>query len=141
MILSVNKGVNFMNNTYYGEGYVPAYQMSASPWVTSSQVSLGATVQLDFPQATKFVIVQNTGAAASTAIAVGFTQNGLKTANSNYFILSGTNSFSAELRLNRLFISGAVGATVPYTVIAGLTPIQSKDFLIVTASNGFTGVG
>jgi hypothetical protein len=129
-----------MNNVYYGEGYVPAYQMSASPWVTSSQVTLGATVQLDFPQATKFVIVQNTG-ATNTAIAVGFTQNGLTTANSNFFILSGTNSFSAELRVDRLFISGAVGATVPYTVIAGLTPIQRKDFLTVTGSNGFSGVG
>lgn len=129
-----------MQNTFYGEGYVPAYQMSASPFVTSSQVALGATVQLNFPQATKFLIVQNTG-GTNTAVAVGFTQNGLKTANSNYFILSGTNSFSAELRVNRLFISGAVGASVPFTVVAGLTPIQSKDFLIVTASNGFSGVG
>ena len=129
-----------MNNTYIGEGYVPAYQISASPWVTSSQVSLGATTQLDFPQATKFVIVQNTG-ATNTAIAVGFTQNGLKTTNSNYFILSGTNSFTADIRVDRLFISGAVGTTVPYTVIAGLTSVQRKDFLVVTASNGFSGVG
>lgn len=130
-----------MNNVYFGEGYVPAYQMSASPWVTSSQVSLGQTIQLNFPQATKFVIVQNAGAAASTALAVGFTQNGLKPANSNYFILSGTNSFSADIRVDRLFISGAVGASVPFTVIAGLTPIQRKDFLTVTGSNGFSGVG
>lgn len=130
-----------MNNTYYGEGYVPAYQMSASPWVTSSQVTLGATVQLNFPQATKFVTIQNMGAAASTAIAVGFTQNGLLPANANYFVLSGTSQYSADLRVDRLFISGAVGATVPFTVIAGLTPIQKKDFLIVTASNGFSGVG
>lgn len=129
-----------MHNTFYGEGYVPAYQMSATPWVTSSQVSLGSTVQLSFPQVTKFFIVQNTG-ATNTAIAVAFTQNGLTPANSNYFILSGTNSFSADLRVDRIFISGSVGATVPYTVIAGLTPIQSKDFLIVTGSNGFSSVG
>lgn len=129
-----------MNNPYFGEGYVPAYQLSPSPWVTSSQVTLGSTVQLDFPQVTRSLIVQNTG-ATNTAIAVAFTQNGLKSANSNYFILSGTNSFSSELRVDRLFISGAVGATVPFTVIAGLTPIQRKDFLIVTGSNGFNGVG
>ena len=129
-----------MDNVYVGEGYVPAYQMSASPWVTSSQVSLGSTVQLDFPFATRFLIVQNTG-ASNTALAVGFTQNGLKTANSNYFILSGTNSFSAEFRINRLFISGAVGATVPFTVIAGLTGVKSSNFLLVTASNGFAAVG
>ena len=129
-----------MNNPYFGEGYVPAYQLSPSPWVTSSQVTLGSTVQLDFPQVTRSLIVQNTG-ATNTAIAVAFTQNGLKPANSNYFILSGTNSFSAELRVDRLFISGAVGATVPFTVIAGLTPIQRRDFLVVTGSSGFNGVG
>lgn len=129
-----------MNNPYIGEGYVPAYQMSASPWVTSSQVSLGQTVQLNFPQATRFLIVQNTG-ATNTAVAVGFTQNGLLSANSNYFTLSGTNSFSAELRVDRLFISGTVGASTSFTVIAGLTPIQRKDFMVVTASNGFSGVG
>lgn len=129
-----------MNNPYFGEGYVPAYQLSASPWVTSSQVNLGATVEIGFPQATRFLIVQNTGATASI-IAVGFTQNGLKTANSNYFILSGTNSFSAEMRVDRIFISGSAGATVPFTVIAGLTPIQRRDFLVVTSSNGFSGVG
>ena len=129
-----------MNNVYIGEGYVPAYQMSASPWVTSSQVALGSTVQLDFPNATRFLIVQNTG-ATNTAIAVGFTQNGLKPSNSNYFIVSGTNSFSAEMRVDRLFLSGAFGATVPFTVIAGLTSINRRDFLTVTASNGFSCVG
>ena len=129
-----------MNNPYIGEGYVPAYQMSASPWVTSSQVALGATVQLSFPFATRFLIVQNTG-ATNTAIAVGFTQNGLKTANSNYFILSGTNSFSAELRVNQLFLSGAVGATSQFTVIAGLTSVKSANFLTVTGSNGLDAVG
>ena len=129
-----------MNNPYIGEGYVPAYQMSASPWVTSSQVSLGGIVQLDFPLVTRFLIVQNTG-ASSTALAVGFTQNGLLPENSNYFILSGTASFSAEIRVDRLFLSGAVGDPIPFTVVAGLAPIQRKDFLVVTASNGFSGVG
>lgn len=129
-----------MNNPYIGEGYAPAYQMSASPWVTSSQVALGSTVQLDFPQATRFLIVQNTG-ATGTALAVGFTQNGLLPQNSNYFILSGTASFSAELRVDRLFLSGAAGDPVPFTVVAGLTPILRRDFTVVTASNGFTGVG
>lgn len=130
-----------MNNTYYGEGYVPAYQMSATPWVTSSQVTLGSIVQIEFPQATRFLFIKNEGAAASTAISVGFTQNGLKLANSNYLNLSGSSTFSSELRVDRIFISGSVGASVPFTVLAGLTPIQRKDFLTVTGSNGFGGVG
>ena len=129
-----------MDNVYVGEGYVPAYQMSASPWVTSSQVSLGSTVQLDFPFATRFLIVQNTG-ASNTALAVGFTQNGLKTANSNYFILSGSESFSGELRTDRIFISGSGGTTNNFTLLAGLTFIPSKMLTTITGSNGFSGVG
>ena len=129
-----------MNNTYFGEGYVPAYQMSAIPWVTSSQVALGGIVQLNFGQVTKFLTVQNTG-AANTAIAVAFTQNGLKPVNSNYFVLSGSGSYTADIRTDRIFISGSVGATCNFTVIAGLTCIQQKDFNIITGSSNYGGVG
>ena len=129
-----------MNNTYIGEGYVPAYQLSATPWVTSSQVTLGQTVQLSFPQVTRFIIISNNAVTASSVMNVAFTQNGLTAGASNYFALSGTNSFSAELRLDRLFISGSAG-TSQFTVVAGLTSVQRKDFLVVTASNGFSGVG
>lgn len=129
-----------MNNPYFGEGYVPAYQLSSTPWVTSSQVVLGQTVQISFPQVTRFIIISNNAVTASSVMNVAFTQNGLTNANANFIPLSGTNSFSAELRTDRLFISGSAG-TSQFTVVAGLTPIQKKDFLVITASNGFSGVG
>lgn len=139
MILSVNKGVNFMNNTYYGEGYVPAYQLSAMPWVTSSQVTLGQTNQHNFGSVSRFLQIRNNSAAASV-LAVGFTQAGLSSTKNNYFVVSGTQSVDLEMRTDRLFISGVAG-TSNYSLIVGLTSIQQKDFLVVTGSNGFTGVG
>ena len=128
------------NNQYYmGEGYVPAYQMSATPFVTSSNVSLGQSKEIAFGNVTRFVVVKNTG-PSSSVLAVGFTQNGLNSASSNFFLLSGSESFAAELRVDRLFLSGSSGAPT-FSVVAGLTGLSPSRFLLVTASNGFTGVG
>ena len=127
------------NQFYMGEGYVPAYQMSATPYVTSSNVTLGQTKEITFGYATKFLVVRNTGASASV-LAVGFTQAGLTPAKSNYFFLSGSESFAADLRVDRVFVSGSSGSPT-FSVVAGLTGIPESRFLLVTASNGFNGVG
>jgi hypothetical protein len=129
-----------LNNPSWGEGYVPAYQMSGMPFVTSSNVALGAVSQIEFKYVTKFFTIKNTG-ASTNVIAVGFTQNGLLPENSNYFTLSGSEAFSGEIRTSALFVSGAVGASTSYSLVAGLTNIPVSNFLTVTASNGFGGVG
>jgi hypothetical protein len=123
---------------YMGEGYVPAYQISATPFVTSSVVNLGQTVEIGFGNIANFVIVKNT--LAGSTLSVGFTENGLKTANSNYFNLAGDESFSANFRVDRIFLSGSSGNPT-YTVVAGLTGIPTTQLLPVTASNGYRGVG
>lgn len=130
-----------INNPIWGEGYVPAYQMSGMPYVTSSNVALGATRALTFDYVTKFVTVKNNSAVAGNVISVGFTQNGMVPGNSNFFVLSGSESFSAEVRTSRIYISGTNGASVPFSVVAGLTGIPVSNFLLVTSSNGFDGVG
>lgn len=129
-----------LKNPTLGEMYAPAYQVSGIPFVTSSTVTLGQTKEITFSTVSRFLIVKNTG-ATSTAIAVGFAERGLLPQNSNYFILSGSDSFAAELKTDRLFISGAVGASVPFSVVAGLTVIPWTEMLPVTGSNGFGGVG
>lgn len=129
-----------LNNPAWGEGYVPAYQMSAMPYVTSSNVSLGATREINFNYVTKFFTVKNTG-ASTNVLAVGFTQNGMLPGNSNFFTLSGSEAFSGEIRTSKLFISGSAGATTSFTLVAGLTNIPVSNFLLVTGSNGFSGVG
>jgi hypothetical protein len=129
-----------LNHPTQGEGYVSAYQISATPYVTSSTVSLGSIREIVFPQITRFITLKNTS-ASSNVISVGFTRQGLTAANSNYFILSGSDSFSGELRTDRIFISGSSGATNTFTLLAGLTFIPAKMLTPITGSNGFQGVG
>jgi len=128
-----------LNTPVWGEGYVPAYQLSASPFVTSSNVTLGQTKEITFGSVTKFFTVKNTG-ASSAIIAVGFTQRGLESAQSNFFALSGSEELSGDFRVDRLFVSGVAGSST-FSLVAGLTPITTGSFTRVTASNGFLGVG
>jgi hypothetical protein len=127
------------NNPFQGEAYVPAYQISATPFVTSSNISLGQTKEIAFGYASKFITIKNTG-AASNVMSVAFTENGLKPANSNYFFLSGSEAFSGELRATGVFVSGSSG-TSNFTIVAGLTTIPTKNVTAITGSNGFPGVG
>lgn len=137
-----------LNNPFNpGEYYVPAYQVSAVPWVTSSQIALGNITEIQFQNVARFIVVKNTTITGSgTQLAVGFTRNGLNTYNSRYFVLRDGESFQADLRVDRLFLSGAAGTTTNFTVIAGLTDIGSPVnnpgfFMVPSASNGFNGVG
>lgn len=137
-----------LNNPFTpGEYFVPAYQLSAVPWVTSSQITLGTITEIDFLNVSRFVVVKNTTITGSgTQLAVAFTSNGLNTYNSRFLILRDGESFAADLRVDRLFLSGAAGATTTFTVLAGLTdvpsPVQQPGFFMLpTASAGFNGVG
>ncbi len=128
-----------LNNPVLGEGYVPAYQISPIPYVTSSNVTLGSTKSYSFPCVSKSIFIQNT-AGSSSVIAVAFTQNGLLPANANFLVLSGGQTFSQDIRTSELFISGVAG-TSTFSVLAGLTNIPVKNFLTVTGSNGYSSVG
>jgi hypothetical protein len=129
-----------LNYPVQGEGYVSAYQISATPFVTSSNVDLGAIKEIVFPQITRFITIKNTS-AISNVISVAFTSAGLTPSNSNYFVLSGSDSFSGELRTDRIFISGSNGSSTGFTLLAGLTFIPSRMLTQITGSNGFSGVG
>ncbi len=128
-----------LNNPVWGEGFVPAYQMSATPFVTSSNVTLGQVKEIPFQTVSRFFTIKNISASTSV-MAVGFTQNGFKAANSNYFLLSGSESYSGEIRTSALFLSGVTG-TSNFNLIAGLTSIPVRSFQTITSSNGFGGVG
>ena len=128
-----------LNNPVLGEGYVPAYQISPVPFVTASNVALGQTRGYNFEFVTKSIFVQNT-AASTNVIAVAFTENGLRPTNSNFLILSGGQSFAQDVRTSAIFISGSAGSST-FSFLAGLTNIPVKNFLTVTGSNGYTGVG
>jgi hypothetical protein len=127
-----------LNNPVLGEGYVPAYQISPVPYVTSSQVTLGEIKEYSFPTVARTFSIKNN--TSGTTIAVGFTRNGLTSVNSNFFSLSGGESYAGEYRTSAIFISGSTG-TASFQMLVGLTDIPVKNFLEVTGSNGYTGVG
>jgi hypothetical protein len=128
-----------LNHPYQSEGYVPAYQISAMPYVTSSNISLGQTRVIDFGYVSRFITIKNTGASTSV-LSVAFTENGLKTSNSNYFYLSGSENYTGEIRTSKIFLSGTAGAPL-FSVIAGLTTIPVAYMTPITGSNGYPGVG
>lgn len=128
-----------LNNPVIGEGYVPAYQMSAVPFVTSSTIAGSATVEISFPQVTRFITIKNVD--PSNSIYMSFTQNGLISANSNFITLTKGTSFEGELRTTKLFLKNAAGTTTSYELIAGLTNIPASQFITITGSNGYSGVG
>ena len=128
-----------LNNPVMGEGYIPAYQISSSPWLTSSQISLGQIQTLTFPQVTRFINVQNVALTGSDKIALAFTSLGFTTGN--FFTLTQSSSFREEIRTDRLFISCSAGTNVNFQVAVGLTGITARQFLTITGSNGFQGVG
>lgn len=129
-----------LKNPSVGEYYTPAYQMSGIPFVTSSIVNLGQIKEVVFSHISKFVTIKNHSISANT-LALSFTSNGLATSKSNYFILSGSESITTEVKTDRIFISGSTGASVSFSVLAGLTVIPSAAMLPVTGSNGYSGVG
>jgi len=128
-----------LSNPVLGEGFVPAYQISPVPYVTASNVTLGQTKSYSFDFVSKSIFVQNTSGTGAV-LAVAFTQRGLLPVNANYLILSGGQSFSQDVRTSQLFVSGVLGSS-NYCVFAGLTNIPVKNFLTVTGSNGYAGVG
>jgi hypothetical protein len=122
-----------------GEGHVPAYQVSAVPFVTSSTLAANQTQRIDFGFLTRFLLVKN-NTVATTKLAVGFTANGMKPAMGNFFILSGSESMNVDIRVTSVYLSSSQGLP-GYSLIAGLTGIPTVNAAILTGSSGFPGVG
>jgi len=137
-----------------GPNFVPAYQVSGVPFVTSSLGTDLTTspVQIDFPYATRFFIVNNIG---TVPIRIGFTENGVNAKGqgevSNYFLLAASGSTGRlEIRCKSLFIRTHT-TTGGYTLLAGLSGVDAGDFPVLTgtvsgSTNGvqipnFKGVG
>lgn len=128
-----------LNYPTFHEGYVPAYQMSALPYVTASQISLGEVQEFAFEHVTRFINVKNCGSIDTDKIAVAFTQRGFEVGN--YFTVDAGVSFRDEIRCDRIFISGSAGTNVDFELVMGISPIPRKQFNTITGSLGYQGVG
>ena len=141
-----------------GPNFVPAYQVSGVPYVTSSLQQgangvLGTTPQkIEFPYATRFFFVENHG---GHPLRVGFTLNGVNAKGqgsvSNYFIVQASGSSPRlELRCKTLFLRSEYSTTA-FSITAGLSGVDAGQFPVLTGTmsgsqNGvnyakFQGVG
>lgn len=124
-----------------GEYATPAYQISALPYLSSSIISQGQVQKYEFPYVTKFINIVNRGSLASDKIVLSFTERGLKPTVANFVTLDQGDTVHEDIRTTALFISCSAGSNVDYQVFCGLTNIPAQNFLLLTGSNGHTGVG
>jgi hypothetical protein len=123
-----------------GIGNAASYQVSGIPWVSSSlsvPASGSTPLEISFPQVTKSIIVKN-ASTGSVQMRVGFSQNGV-TNTSNFFILSGGESFAADLKVTRVYLMSNNGTALTASVIAGLTNIPATE--LTNNWSGSAGVG
>ena len=148
------------NRNPAGPNFVPAYQTSGIPFVTSSGESeiTNTPVKVEFPSVTRFVQVENTSGAH---LRIGFTSNGVQgkgavvsgsgggdakkendAVHKNYFILGPSGSTGRlELRCKELWFMRDRGVSAGFSLIAGVTAIRPQDFPVLSGSAGFRGVG
>lgn len=124
--------------------YVPEYQQSSIPWVTSSYVATAGDIhKLSFPAVTRFVVIHNGDKTGNSELLIGFTSASIAglTGSGNHFHLhSGETTIPWEIKCTDIYITADANNT-KYSIIAGLTNIQRSAFPVLTASNGFEGVG
>ena len=155
--------MSFSRYSGQGASFVPSYQVSGVPWVTSSAgrpATADEPTQLGFPTVTKSIMIKNTG---NVALRVAFTKSGSYAAGetvpgggtapagfkSNYFLIppcdSGAGVADApptlfDVRCKEVFIrSNSNAASAPFSLYAALTGIA--EFPVITGSQGFLGVG
>lgn len=134
------------HQTIRGLGYLPSYQASAIPYLTSSLEVPNSTqdpLEIKFETVTRFVIVTNTldTSFANIPLRFGFSANGVKgVKNNNYIILNNGESFEAEFRVSRIYLlSDSSAFATTGSVIAGLTDIDAGQ--LSTNWSGSIGVG
>jgi hypothetical protein len=126
-----------------GLGNVGNYQVSGIPYVTGNLVSpsssAGATpLEIVFPSVTQRIIFQNHG---GIHVRVGFSANGLKTAN-NFYLVEPSGTVELRVKTNKLYLlSNSPAANVTSgTLSAELTGIR-PGFDLAASYSGSTGIG
>jgi len=131
--------------------YVPNYQLSAIPYVTSSngnEVKHNVTITVTFPFVTKYVKINNTGASD---LRVGFSSIGVTgslgaESATCFFIPTAAagdvciQDFDVRCKELHFRAHGTGTPTTDFSIFAGLTPVTSSDFPSMHSQTGFSGV-
>jgi hypothetical protein len=86
---------------------------------------IGTALAIEFPGVTKFVIVRNeeTDAIADSKIRLAFASGGMGD-TFNYITINPSSSFSADYRINKLYVMSDTSTQPKVSVIAGITTIK-----------------
>ena len=135
-----------------GANFVPAYQVSGIPFVTSSAATGVADTpqRIQFPFATRFFVIENLATDATHKLRIGFTENGVlgrqssdgasKLGEKHYFVLAGASRTDRlEIRCKELWFMRDGGNSVGFSVMAGLSQVPASNFPVVTGSITLTG--
>ena len=133
-----------------GPNFVPAYQLSGTPYVITL-TNVDTTVnEITFPSATRWIIVSMTD-AADLKLRIGFTANGVNanpSGNPNFYLLQGTTTGDSEfynqtprleLRCKSLFIRTDTGTCDNVSILAGLSTVSAEQFPVLTGTLNQTG--
>lgn len=139
-----------MSNIYTaGLNNVGSYQVSGMPYATGSLIAPASgslPLKIEFPYVTQWVSIVNTN---SKHLRVGFSENGVKNGNFNYFLVHEDNhpTFNMyNLKLTELYLLSDTGQSIAnVSVVAGLTnlPVSRINNIGLSGSNwsGSIGVG
>lgn len=133
-----------------GLSQVGQYQASGVPYVSSSITvpKVGqAPLEVPLPKVTRFFTVQNTSTVTGASLRVGFSSLGVTgsgkgaggAGTDNYFVLDIGQSYTAEMKVSKLFLLGHTNIQTSASVIAGLTGIDTGS--LQNNWSGSTGVG
>ena len=114
--------------------YVPEYQISSIPYVTSSHVMANQEVaHIEFPTVSRWIVVH--AKDEHKKISIGFTDNGVKGVETdNFYTLHGGEiTPRLELKTKEDFIK-ADEANAAFCLIAGLTSVEASSFPTLTGS-------
>lgn len=136
--------MSLYHQTQRGIGYLPSYQASGIPFLTSSlniPDNSSDPIVVNFETVSRFIIVTNTCTdAANRPFRFGFSRNGaLGVENNNFIVLNNNESFREEFRVSKIFLVSDSVFAATGSVVAGLTDIESNN--LINNWSGSLGVG
>tara|TARA_B100001123_G_scaffold446273_1_gene600175 strand:- start:3143 stop:3541 length:399 start_codon:yes stop_codon:yes gene_type:complete len=132
--------------------------MSGLPFATgsasTSELANNVVVKVKFPYVTRWIYVRNNG---SGDLRLGFSENGVNANNANTYNVTGSNrnyivipaaaagKFShlgpLEVKCTSVYLRRDASTSTGFELMAGYTAIPENQFLVLTGSNDFQGVG
>lgn len=122
-----------LGNPTPGPNSAAEYLVSGVPFFVTTSANPNTPLGIDLPFVTRDVIVRNTGTGSLT---FGVTQEGVNGTGS--FTIPSGASETFQIRTRRVFFKSTAGTT--FSMCAGLTTVESRNFPLLTGSNGFAGV-